>query len=393
MNKIRPIPLKYGIGFFSPEPLPPEMVKGYRYVPTGRYHNYFVTADNWKWPKESVVYDNLIIDGFSPNLNKELHAGHLRNLAIANALSKITNAKMVALLGASLGVKKKALEGWAFWTKFLNYHPEVYYDVLLPGDVLETRKSNFEHPDESSKMEVWDGPVSPVIVVTSDGRKLYAFHDLVFAKEVGPTHYITGHEQSEHFAHLGLKEKHLPMGLVLGSDGKKMKSRSGDAVSANEAIELIMAKLDETPDKFSLAWNILAWNFLSCARESNVKFNEVSWTSPDSPGMYISYTYARLASALGGAGWAILDLGLKEIDVRLLGLAAQVRYYTYRSIVTLDPAPLANFLHVLALEVGKAYHQERIKDGRPAYRYAIDRVALVLFDGMQRLGMFPLTSI
>jgi arginyl-tRNA synthetase len=47
-----------------------------------------------------------------------------------------------------------------------------------------------------------------------------------------------------------------------------------------------------------LGWNIVAWNFLSANRERNVKFIPSQWTKSDQPGLYISYTYARILKAL-----------------------------------------------------------------------------------------------
>jgi arginyl-tRNA synthetase len=136
---------------------------------------------------------------------------------------------------------------------------------------------------------------------------LYAFHDLAFAKLVGPTHYITGAEQKEHFASLGLGDKHLPMGLVLGSDGKKLKSRASkegvpaDSPKAEAIMEEVMENLEDScPDKRKLAWNVLAWNFLTVARTQNVKYNPADWTKADAPGLYITYTFARVKKAARG---------------------------------------------------------------------------------------------
>ena len=58
---------------------------------------------------------------------------------------------------------------------------------------------------------------------------------------------ITGSEQRGHFAALGLADKHLPIGLVLGPDGKKVKSSGGDPLLAAEAFDLVAEQLDPTP--------------------------------------------------------------------------------------------------------------------------------------------------
>lgn len=160
--------------------------------------------------------------------------------------------------------------------------------------------------------QVWDGPHGPVPVVRADGRPLYAYHDLVFAKEVAPTYYVTGQEQREHFKALGLEKHHLPMGLVLGPDGKKLKSRDGTALPAVEAIGLVEANLNDTANKTKLAWNILAWNFLHVTRPQDVKFEVEKWTRPEAPGMHITYTHARIAKA-SGSGDLVADLYMKGL--------------------------------------------------------------------------------
>ena len=75
----------------------------------GIHHNYHVTKQAWKYPT-TVKPSEIVFDGFSPNLNKGLHVGHLKNLCIAAAITNITNAKPVAMLGAANGVKQKEEE-------------------------------------------------------------------------------------------------------------------------------------------------------------------------------------------------------------------------------------------------------------------------------------------
>ncbi len=106
---IHPLPKDQGVGFFSLEPVPD--VEGYRYEQVGRYHNYYFTKENNDWPKSFDFNPNdYRIDGFSPNLNKTLHIGHLRNLALAVSLSRITEGEVVSLLGASLGILDEVIE-------------------------------------------------------------------------------------------------------------------------------------------------------------------------------------------------------------------------------------------------------------------------------------------
>lgn len=427
---VRPMPLTQGFGFFSPiGPLPENMVRGYRHEVVGRFNNYHVTPQAWKWPLEpySWINDNLnIIDAFSPNVDKDVpfHVGHLRQLILATSLQRFmpqSRTIFVALLGASRGVRQKSMKEYKHWTHFTGYKPEIYYDVLMPVDVVTNIRpatpddmcqsdggpETFMHP--SAVPEVWDGPYGPVIVRRGDGKPLYAYHDLVFAATVRPTHYITDHGQRDHFRMLGLLEKHYPMGLVLGQDEQKkwtkLKSRSGDAMSLTDAVSTVEERLLDTDRPEHLAWNVLAWNFLHVSRGNDVKFEVEKWTNPDSPGLYITYTWARINKALNvrsGLEYELheierhikdMDEEFHQVDLEILSLADQHKYWRLQAWKNIDPTTLASFAHDLARKLGSVYHQERIDGGRQAFRMALLYANTVLKKTMVWLGMFPLTDV
>jgi arginyl-tRNA synthetase len=402
------MPQEIGVGITSFQPLPNYLVNGMRYEKTGIYHNYFFTKENFTFPKIDSENKNIItIDGFSPNLNKVLHVGHIRNIVLANSLTKLLNANPVALLGASLGVLKNAQPNFEKLCKTLGYFPIIYYDVLMPVDVLndeefENIPTDIDIVDGEKDLRgttIWKGPKGPVIVKKSNGNKTYAYWDLVFAKTVSPDYYITGAEQKEHFESLGLGNKHLPMGLILGIDGKKLKSRTGDALSLDDALEMIVSSLKETKegtDREKLAWNVLIWNLLSVSREKNIKFNPEEWTKIDSGGMYVSYTYARAKSALTKAYKTKRNDNnpdFTELDISLLGNANYYTYFFDQSKKKLDPSPLAHFVFDLSKKINEAYESERLAEGRQSFCSAFSHATCVLEKTMELLGMFQQESI
>lgn len=240
------------------------------------------------------------------------------------------------------------------------------------------------------------GPLGPVVVVKANGQPTYSHHDLTYAQVVKPDLYITGCEQKEHFAALGLADKHLPMGLVLGPDGKKISSSGGGPLLASKALDLVMAKLDPTPEPKKLAWNILAFTFLQSAMASNTKFDPVTMTSPQAPGMYVTYTLAKVHSALSKAGVPLdtdqppeLSLG----DVELLGWAAYAGFYEQKAVQAKDPAPLANYLLTLAKQLSKLYAKQSIKGGSAGFQFAVGQAFRTLKNGMEMLGLFPLCEV
>ena len=183
------------------------------------------------------------------------------------------------------------------------------------------------------------------------------------------------------------------MGLILGPDGKKMKSRTGDSVSAQNVIDEIKSRFEPTPRPDQLAWNVLAWNFLQVARAKNVKYTPEEWTKVESPGMYITYTYARLKSALRNGGYRDPNFDFIQSDADLIGFANQYHYHKARVVEKLDPAILANFTHDLARKLGVAYHSEKIQGGRYGFKYAMKLATDVLQKCLNDLGMFDLETV
>jgi arginyl-tRNA synthetase len=149
--------------------------------------------------------------------------------------------------------------------------------------------------------------------------------------------------------------------------------------------------LEDTPQPEELAWNVVAWNFLKTSREKNVKFNPEEWTKNDSPGMYISYTYARVRKAIEGIMGD--DSQITEQDVKLLGASSYKEYYLARSQEQMDASPMANFTLDLAKEITLAYHNEKIIGGRPGFQFAMRRAHGVLGLCMNYLGMKQLKEV
>ncbi len=393
---IRPLVARFGFGFQSQEK---QDFPGYREEQHPHFWRYFFTPQAWKWPEVwmTCTRSQAVIDGFSPNLNKSLHIGHLRQLALANCLSRaLAGAEFVSLMGTT-GILKKSVDELQEWFDFVGFQPTLHYDALMPQDADIVPR----HEGEGDKAGalVWDGPRGPVVVFRKADesgyrRATYAFHDLAFAATVAPDFYVTGVEQVEHFQNLGLAEKHLPMGLVMDSQGKKLKSRTGDAMTAKEAFEAVEAIMKPVPEPKKIVWNVIAWNLLATGRGTNVKFEPELWVKPEAPGMYCSYTWARLNSALDGPdeetdGSFGDEKSMTEADVELAGYSQYHLYHIGNTNETLDPAGLANYLYDLCRRATKAYHSERIRDGRPGFRFAISQCKLAIEECMKTLGMFP----
>lgn len=145
---------------------------------------------------------------------------------------------------------------------------ESYYNPMLQGLVQELEKRGAVVESEGAKCifipgyKGSDGKPLPMIVQKSDGGFLYATTDLAAVKhrteveKADRVIYVTDAGQAQHFAMVFEAAKqskvlapdsqveliHVPFGLVLGEDGKKIKTRAGESVKLkellNEAIRL-----------------------------------------------------------------------------------------------------------------------------------------------------------
>lgn len=396
MQQFSPIPTKFGYGFSASEPLPEG--HGYKYEKVGIYHNYYFTLQNYNWPEE-LKHTSYVVDGFSPNLNKYLHAGHLKNLAVAAAVTNISaKGEAVAMLGASLGQKPGAYDDLMKWYELAGYEPTIWKDTDLPTPNVPLIDGEGEYVG----CKMYNG----VVIYKSDGKPTYAAHDLAFAEIAKPDFYLTGAEQQEHFASIGLGQKHQPIGLLLGEDGKKMKStikkegEEANVASATELFDLIKNSLDTTPNPDQLAWNILAWQFNSAAKHSNTKFNLKQWSNPNTGGLYISYTYAKMKSALKKAEVeTVLENNpnakaqVNENHLPVLGTMAYFTHAFNAAATLLEPHHLAHYAFGLAKTLAGLYAQEKFVGGDAGTLYVAYEATELLGDCMALLGMYPLESI
>ena len=177
-----------------------------------------------------------------------------------------------------------------------------------------------------------DGERMPMIVQKSDGGFMYSTTDLAALSQryndegAERVLYVTDSGQSSHFeqvfqigklAKLAPEEKvsleHVPFGLVLGEDGKKFKTRSGDTVKLmsllDEAISRTEADLrkriesegrDESEEfvtSVARAVGIGAVKYADLAmnRQSNYRFSFDKMLSlQGNTAPYMMYAYARI---------------------------------------------------------------------------------------------------
>lgn len=147
---------------------------------------------------------------------------------------------------------------------------ESFYNPFLENIVKELDAQGLLQEDAGAKcvfLEGFmnkDGEPLPLIVQKSDGGFNYATTDLAAIKyrteqdQAARIIYVTDAGQANHFAGVfqvarranilpaNIEVVHVPFGLVLGEDGKRLKTRSGETVKLKELLDeaVIQAKKD-----------------------------------------------------------------------------------------------------------------------------------------------------
>ncbi|MBP5977495.1 arginine--tRNA ligase [Brasilonema sp. CT11] len=137
---------------------------------------------------------------------------------------------------------------------------ESFYNALLPEVVEELDKKGLLVENQGAKCVFLEGFTNregeplPLIVQKSDGGYNYAATDLatiryrVQVDKVQRVIYPVGIEQTNHFAQIfqvgrkagwidDVEFVHAPFGLVLGENGQKLKTRSGEAVRLRDLLD------------------------------------------------------------------------------------------------------------------------------------------------------------
>lgn len=225
------------------------------------YLNIYIDDLDYRW-KDLFSVDNSFtyFDGFSPNLNKELHLGHLSNLVYASAISNLCpQLSPVSILNDTDNheLKEQYFEEYKqtcekfnykrerdFMSSDMNFIPFYNIDnkiVLKNDDFKDRYLKEIEYKVFVSQDEGFENCIvveTPKtkelkIIVKSNGSTNYLNQDLSFAKKLHlPILYLTGAEQVSHFEVIKEfypKNKHLAIGLIT-TDAEKMSSRKGNVM-------------------------------------------------------------------------------------------------------------------------------------------------------------------
>ncbi len=280
-----------------------------------------------------------------------------------------------------------------------------------------------------------DGDPLPVIIQKTDGGYNYATTDLAAIKYRIETDganriiYITDAGQSNHFGQFfqvarlanwipaDVEITHVPFGLVLGEDGKKIKTRSGETIKLkellDEAIEtfrtdlesrLVTEERQETPEFIANSAQVVGLSAVKYAdlsqnRLSNYVFSfDKMLALQGNTAPYMLYAYARIngISRKGGINFEQLDDRAQIILNEELELTLAKHLLELATIITeverdLLPNRLCQYLFELSQKFNQFYDKHNVLHSEEPLRTSrlilCDLTAKTLRLGLDLLGI------
>ena len=223
---------------------------------------------------------------------------------------------------------------------------ESFYQPMLERVVADLRANGLAVDDQGAVVVFVEGFTNkegdplPLIIQNRHGGYGYATTDLAALRhrvqELGARRvlYVVDAGQSQHLAMVfavarqagwvpdDVEVTHVPFGLVLGEDGKRLRTRSGDNVRLRELLQeaidraraFVVARAEERGDPLPDDLDLVAGTIgigavkyadLSQNRQSNYVFSFDKMLSlKGNTAPYLQYAYARMRSILREAGWA-----------------------------------------------------------------------------------------
>jgi arginyl-tRNA synthetase len=274
---------------------------------------------------------------------------------------------------------------------------ESFYNPLLPKVVENLATTGLLESSQGAKCVFLDGFTNregnplPLIVQKTDGGYNYATTDLAAlgyriqedkAKRIV---YVTDEGQSNHFAQFfqvarkanwipeDVELVHVPFGLVLGEDGKKFKTRSGDTVRLrdllDEAINRARADIenrlqeDERTETEEFMQNVAEVVGISAVKYADLSQNRTS--------SYV-FSYDKMLSLKGNTAPYLLYAYVRIQGISRQGNIDFTNLGINRQILLKEDAELTLAKHLLQLdEVIKEVEQDLLPNRLCDYLYQL----------------------
>lgn len=322
------------------------------------------------------------VDGFSPNLNKFLHIGHLSNLVLAKSFQKLgIGEEFIAILGDTLSTPEQTED---HLTHYKGYCDTFGYDVskiFMASQVKCDESILVDGEGDYEGTKVFDLGDEKIVGKKGNGKTTYFYQDVALAEELEEsTLYMTGNEQDNHFnsvKKIHPHVNHVGLGLVQTKEGK-MSSSLGNVVLLGDVIKLLSEMFD---GDLKLVYNVLAGQILKSVPKTNKMIDLDTIKNPKtSMGLYISYTMASLKSA-----------GVPVIKTD--EFHSQALQYDYiKSVNTMSPSYLFGGLVNICKKVNGLYQTHYIQDNednKKMFSVLLSDIELA----SKKLGLFSVQKV
>ena len=313
---------------------------------------------------------------------------------------------------------------------------ESFYNPYLPQVISDLESLGLLEVDQGAKCVFLEGFSNkagerlPLIVQKSDGGYNYATTDLaalryrITADGAQKIIYVTDMGQAGHFEQVfqvarragwipeGVSVVHVPFGLVLGEDGKKFKTRSGDTVPLKSLIDTAIAKayadinqrnpeMDEEHKKHIaqvIGISAIKYADLSQNRISNYIFSYDKMLSlQGNTAPYLLYAYVRVRG-IGRKG----EINFQELALDQLLLTAEAEIVLAKHLLQLAevigsvaedllPNRLCQYLYELSQKFNQFFEQCPVLQAEESQRISrlvlADLSAKTLQLGLSLLGI------
>ncbi|KAF3796375.1 Arginine--tRNA ligase [Nymphaea thermarum] len=396
-----------------------------------------------------------IVDFSSPNIAKEMHVGHLRSTIIGDSISRMLEFCKADVLrrnhvgdwGTQFGMLIEYL-----FEKFPNWEDageqaigdlqgESFYNPYIPGVLEKLHEKGLIEESEGARVIFIEGQNIPLIVVKRDGGYNYASTDLsalwyrLNEEKAEWIIYVTDVGQSQHFEMFFAAAKragwlpvgdgafpkvdHVGFGLVLGSDGKRFRTRSTEVVRLFELLDeaknrskegLVTRGREEewTAEELEHAAEAIGYGAIKYAdlknnRLTNYTFNyEQMLDVRGNTAVYLLYAHARICSIIRKSGKDIEELKnggrihIVHDNERILGIhLIQFSEIVEDAVTNLLPNTLCEYLYNLSENFTKFYSTCRVvgSEEETSRLLLCEATAVVMRICFRLLGIVPLYKL
>lgn len=285
-------------------------------------------------------------------------------------------------------------------------HGESFYQEFSEKVVQDFEKKGWAKESQGALIvELTEQGLPPVMIKKTDESFLYATSDLGTVIQRQKAYkpdlvlYVVANEQALHFEQIfacakkfSLAQKtelvHVKFGMLLGSDHKKLSTRSGKSILLDEVVSQAiikakdlavskntkLSKLDLIKVSKTIGIGAIKYNDLSQNRNTDIVFNWDKMLSLEgNSAPYIQYSFSRLNSIIIKSKLKIQNSKLKLEDIEILSndeililrKIAQFTEIVKESVEQYLPNLVANYAFELASLANSFYEKYPVLQAEP----------------------------